>query len=132
MQQIYNPYSQYVKQNQSEIEHANPIQLVSLLLEGTTRFIKRALIAVDNKNNKEVLESIDSASKIIIHLYNCLDFEKGGDVAERLSTLYSYIIEQITHVTKHPDDKGSLNSINEVLNIILDGWKQVERKVKSV
>src|SRR4051812_2428245 len=123
MQQIYNPYSQYSKQNQSEIAQADPVKLVSLLLEGAVRFVKRALMEAENKKTKEVLESIDSASKIIIHLYGCLDFEKGGDVAERLSTLYSYIIDQITHVSKHPDDKGSLNSINEVLNIILDGWK---------
>jgi flagellar protein FliS len=132
MQQVYAPYRQYQKQQQHEVLTASPVKLVGMLLEGAILFNKRAAAALEDGRNVNALEFADRACKIVMHLYNSLDFDKGGDVAVKLGSLYSYLLDQYADFTKPTRKPGALSSINNVLSLILDGWKQIEGKQNDV
>lgn len=132
MQQVYAPYRQYQKQQQHEVLTASPVKLVGMLLEGAILFNKRAAAALEDGRNVNALEFADRACKIVMHLYNSLDFDKGGDVAVKLGSLYSYLLDQYADFTKPDRKPGALESINKVLSLILDGWKQIEGKQNDV
>lgn len=128
MQQIYSPYQRYEKQKQHEVLTASPVKLVGMLLEGAILFNKRAAVALEDGRKVNCLEFADRACKIVMHLYNCLDFDSGGEVAGKLGTLYSYLLDQYADFVKGNRKPETLASINNVLGVILEGWKQIEGK----
>ncbi len=127
MQANLNPYGQYRQQKNTIIESADRVTLISMLLEGAINYNKKALIAVEQKDQKSALEFVDYGVKIILHLYSCLNFDEGGEVAERLGTLYNYACDQYVLFQKKPDTSKELESINRILAIVLDGWKQLPK-----
>lgn len=126
MQQVYSPYQHYQKQQQHEVLTASPVKLVGMLLEGAILFNKRAMAALEDGRKVNCLEFSDRACKIVMHLYNCLDFDKGGDVAAKLASLYSYLLDQYADFVKGNRKPETLASINHILGVIYDGWKQLE------
>lgn len=126
MQQVYSPYQQYQRQKDVEVRTATPVKLIGMLLEGAILFNKKAMAAMDTAQKVKALENVDRSMKIVVHLYNCLDFDKGGEISERLAALYSYILEQFVVFMKGGCKNETLESINKILGIILDGWKQIE------
>lgn len=133
MQPTYSPYNnQYKQQRLQEIQSASRIDLIIMLLEGAVSYNRKALLAQEKGDKILILESIESASKIIMHLYSCLDFEKGGEIAKHLGDLYDYICDRYVSFRKiilrqNEQDPAVLNSINQVLGHVLEAWKQLPK-----
>ncbi len=53
---------------------------------------------------------------VLVELVSSLDFEKGGDIAQRLSDLYSYCLAESA--------TGDLTATEEVLCGLREVWKQ--------
>ncbi len=53
---------------------------------------------------------------VLVELVSSLDFEQGGDIAHRLSTLYAYCLTESA--------TGDLTAIEEVLCGLREAWKQ--------
>ncbi len=53
---------------------------------------------------------------VLVELVSSLDFEQGGDIAHRLSDLYSYCLAESA--------TGDLTATEEVLCGLRDAWKQ--------
>jgi len=131
MQQLYSPYQQYQKSKQHEVLTASPVKLVGMLLEGAILFNKKALISLEENHVVAALEFVDRSSKIIMHLYNSLDFEKGGDIASKFGSLYSYILDQSCDFIKSNRKPETLTTVNGVLATILEGWRKLEAQQNS-
>ncbi|MBF0104353.1 MAG: flagellar protein FliS [Deltaproteobacteria bacterium] len=123
MQQVYNPYAQYRNQRNHLIESADRVTLVSMLLEGAINYNKKALLALEQDDRITVLESINYATKIVLHLYSCLNFEEGGEIADRLAKLYHFICEQYVVYQKNIKNTVPVITINRILSSIHEGWK---------
>lgn len=125
---MYNPqggYSQYVQQQQLSVQAADRVTLIRMLLEGAISFNRKAQFSLEKGEKKDVLEAVDRAARIVLHLYSCLNFDEGGEVAERLGQLYNYVCDQYIIFQMDMNNYKSLESINDVLNTILEGWKQL-------
>lgn len=132
MQQIYAPHQQYRRQKEEEIRTASRVQLVIMLLEGAVCFNKKASMAIEANNRQAALENVDRASKIIMHLYESLDFEKGGALSEKLASLYNYICDRYTKfVVKKIEGPEMIQSVNTVLQTLLDAWRKIEEGEKN-
>ena len=70
-------------------------------------------------------EELERARKFLVHLYTTLDHDRGGEVAENLARLYTYVISQIdsTQATK---DLNLIESNIKILDNLRDGWKQLK------
>lgn len=83
-----NTYLNQYKKN--EVETATPEQILILLYDGAIRFLIKAKQAMADKNIQETHNNLISCENIILEFMSSLDMENGGDLAQRLYSLYDY------------------------------------------
>ncbi len=87
-----NPWKAY---RQVATQTAPPGQLVLMLYDGGIRFLERALTGFDNtdpgERNLTINNNLHRALDIVRELNVCLNTEAGGQLAQTLRNLYSYM-----------------------------------------
>jgi flagellar secretion chaperone FliS len=99
-------------------------ELVIKVYDGAIGNLHQAREHYRSNNLQSGYESMEQVKKFIVHLYTTLDEEKGGEIADKLSKIYVYIIEQINIIQATKDSKMIDDAI-EILNNIRDGWVQL-------
>jgi flagellar protein FliS len=99
--------------------------LILLLYNGALKFLGQAQEELDNDRTDVFADRVERVHRIIYHLYTTLDFDKGGEIAEKLGSLYSFVISQlyILNSTRSPE---IIEDLREILSGLKDGWKGVE------
>jgi len=123
-----NAYQQKYK-NQS-IQTASPEKLLLLMYEGAIKFIKKAIVAAEEKKIADRGMNIGRAYDIILELNNTLDHKIGGEIAKNLEQLYMFITEQLTkaNITGDPEH---LRSSLKILETLYEGWQKAIEKIKA-
>jgi flagellar secretion chaperone FliS len=123
-----NAYQQKYK-NQS-IQTASPEKLLLLMYEGAIKFIKKAIVAAEEKKIADRGMNIGRAYDIILELNNTLDHKIGGEIAKNLEQLYMFITEQLTkaNITGDPEH---LRSSLKILETLYEGWSKAIEKLKA-
>ena len=106
--------SGYSKYKKTAVESASKEKLLLMLYEGAIRFLKRAIMACENKDVPGRCENIGKAYDIILELMNTLDFKVGGEVAENLEQLYMFMTEELTRANL----TGKVDHLKNVLKIM--------------
>ncbi len=99
-------------------------ELVVKVYDGAIGSLYQAMEHYRNEELQPGYEKMEKAKKFIVHLYTTLDEEKGGEIAEKLSKIYVYLIEQINIIQATKDLKMIEDAI-EILNNVRDGWVQL-------
>lgn len=95
-----NAYSQY---QETQILSASPEQILLLLYDGAIRFTRQAMYGLEEENLTLFHHGIKSSMAIITEFSNSLDHTIGGEIAENLDALYSYMIRELTLANLHKD-----------------------------
>jgi flagellar protein FliS len=107
---------------QTAVKTANRGQIVIMLNEAAIQNVKKAAVAIDQKDIPAKGVAIGKAHDIINELLNTLDFEVGGNIAKDLERLYNFMTEQLVkanlEISKEP-----LQTVQKLLETLLDGWK---------
>lgn len=117
----------YLKQ---EVEGATPGKLVLMLYDGTIRFMKQAVKAIDSKDIEGAHNNIIKAENIIYELMSTLNMDVGGELSENLLRLYEYSVWELIHANNTKDK----SRVENVINIILplrNAWKQAVAKEEN-
>jgi flagellar secretion chaperone FliS len=77
------------------VRTANPIQLVIMLYDAAICSLKEAREHIDHKNIAGRSRSINKCISIISELQSCLNLKAGGEIADSLNRLYSYMKRRI-------------------------------------
>ena len=110
---------------ESGVMSADPHRLIVLLFEGAQTAIRAARIHMQNGNISEKGKAISKALDIINNgLAAALDQEKGGDIAERLASLYDYIARLLLAANLRNDEE-SLNQAEQLLENIASAWRDI-------
>ncbi|AJC90657.1 flagellar export chaperone FliS [Campylobacter subantarcticus] len=118
---VYNAYSQ----NQIGVESQE--KLIEMLYGGILRFSSRIKLAIQNENIEERVYYVKRASAIFIELLNCLDYEKGGEVAHYLSGLYTREL-QLLSLANIENSEARIDEVINVVKGLLEAWREVHRK----
>ncbi|AJC92419.1 flagellar protein FliS [Campylobacter subantarcticus LMG 24377] len=118
---VYNAYSQ----NQIGVESQE--KLIEMLYGGILRFSSRIKLAIQNENIEERVYYVKRASAIFIELLNCLDYEKGGEVAHYLSGLYTREL-QLLSLANIENNEARIDEVINVVKGLLEAWREVHRK----
>lgn len=116
--------NEYLK---AQIDGASPAQQLVMLYDGAIRFMGQAKEAISRNDVQARYNSNRRALEIVSYLLEILDMEKGGEVAQRLQRIYSFLIKKIMEV----DFKNSAEACEEImghLRILRSGWNGVAQK----
>lgn len=109
--------NQYIKQYQkSQIETASQEQILIMLYNGAIQFLNIAKKAMEEKDIETMHNHIIKAQKIITEFQTTLDMENGGDLAQRLYSLYAYLHKRLVEA----NIKKNADYIDEVLTHLKD------------
>ena len=94
----------------------DPHELVKLLFEGLTDRIALARSALAKNDREGRAEAVTKAQKILFGLRDSLDFDKGGELAVNLDSLYEYSIRRLVKAHAREDDSIFKEVFTSVVN----------------
>ncbi len=120
----------YQKYKNTSVQSASREKLLLMLYEGAIRFIKKAIIAIEQKDIAERGLNIGKAYDIFMELNNTLDHKSGGEIAVNLEQLYMYITDQLTQANIKGDVKP-LQSVLKITETLYQGWVEAVESLKK-
>lgn len=116
---------------ESGVMSASPHQLILMLFDGALASIRAARIQMQAGNIPEKGKAISKALDIVNNgLAAALDAERGGEIAERLASLYDYISRLLLAANLHNDEK-SLNEAQTLLEDVAAAWREIGGKAPA-
>ncbi len=116
-----NAYMSQYKNNQ--ISTATPEQILIMLYDGALRFVTHTSQAIHENDPEKKSNNINKTVAILSELSATLDHEIGGEIAENLAALYSYMIRELTAVNLN-NDHNRLENVKSILSQLRDAWVQ--------
>ncbi|MDR2625821.1 MAG: flagellar export chaperone FliS [Zoogloeaceae bacterium] len=122
-----NPTGAYAElARESDVRAASPHRLVVLLFEGAASAISVARVHASEGHFAERGANISKAIDIISNgLKASLDVQAGGELAERLSALYDYMVSRLLWANMK-NDVPTLDEVQSLLGEIHDAWRQID------
>lgn len=123
---MQNPASAYAKVGlESSVMTADAHGLILLLFEGAAAAIAQARVYMEHNDLAQRGTSISKAIDIISNgLKFSLNFDAGGDLAIRLSSLYEYIIQRLLWANMR-NDRAALDEAANLLAEIHSAWSEI-------
>ncbi len=112
---------------------ADKLRIVIMLYEGVLRFNKCAQQAIKNGQIELRNYNLNRSIDIITELRDALNMEEGGDIAQKLLSLYLFSIEHLTkgNIESNP---GYIEDVNKIFEELKGGWEHIaaNRSVEDV
>lgn len=116
---------------ESHVLSASPHKLIAMLFDGVQKQIKAARLHIENGNVAEKGKAIAKATDIVnMGLLAALDKEKGGELAERLESIYLYVGQLLLRANLK-NDVAKLDEAAELLEQIGSAWKEIQPQVEG-
>jgi len=111
----------------AEINTSDRIRVVTLMYNGAINFIKLAKekMLEGDVVNKGIF--ISKATAVIGELATSLNMNDGGKIAENLKALYDFVLDRLIDANLY-NKTESLDESVRVLEVLRDGWKELEKK----
>lgn len=121
-----NPAGAYRKAGvETKVQTATPHELVLMLYDGAITAITAAGMQIQANQTMEKGQSIGRAIDIIDGgLKACLDYQAGGQIAERLGSLYEYMCNRLLHANLH-NDRAALDEVVSLLRELKGAWEEI-------
>lgn len=110
---------------ETQLTSASPHKLILMLFDGALMSISSAKMYMAEKRTAEKGKAISKAIDIIVNgLKVSLDYEAGGELAERLGALYEYMSSRLLHANLH-NDAAALDEVDRLLREVRGGWEEI-------
>lgn len=106
---------------QGGVEDADPHRLTGLLLDGAIERITQACGQIRHGDVPGKGYSVSRAIAIVGQLRSDLDHAAGGELSQRLESLYEYVTRRLLHGQLH-GDVAALEECIRLLVPIREGW----------
>jgi len=114
----------------SIVFEATPHKLIDMLFKGAKDALVQAVGAIERKDFDAKSKKISKAIEIILNLQTYLDKEKGGDVADNLNELYTYMSTALIDANRL-NDTAKLQEVVGLLETVADGWSSMPDEYKQ-
>jgi flagellar protein FliS len=108
----------------SAILTASQSQLIVMLYDGANRFLAQAAIAMGDRQIETAHNKLRRAEMIISHLQASLDYERGGDIAPRLASIYMFCQRHLNQA-RIQADPAPIEQVRGLLGTLRDAWAQI-------
>lgn len=103
------------------------LDLILQVYDGAIGYYRTARDHYAANRLNEGYEQIEKARRCMVHLYTTLDMEAGGEIANNLSRLYSYIISQ-TDVAQASKDLNRIDDNIKILENLRQSWSALKEQ----
>ncbi len=105
---------------------ASPAELVAMLYERAIQLLRETERAIQDGRIEARHNANAKAMDVIHHLDMTLDREQGGEIAERLGSLYAFILRKLAEVDRL-NDADIPREMIALLEPIRDSWRALAR-----
>lgn len=116
---------------QTHVQSRSPLELVVMLYDGAIRFLREAQDAMIARDLVAKGRSLSRALAILNELQNNLNFEQGGELAERLDSLYTYMIGRLVDANIKSDPAG-IQECLALLDNLRGAWVEIATRPSAV
>ena len=120
-------YRKYLAQ---QIMSASPAKLVSMLYERAITLLHQTVEAIEAGEFEQRWQSNAKATEVIYHLWDTLDRERGGEIAENLNRLYGFMMMRLTMVDVENDAQAARDVIG-LLEPLQRSWHEVAERTEQ-
>ena len=104
---------------------ASPHQLIVMLFDGAQASMRAARLHMQQGNVTEKGKALSKAIDIVNNgLAAGLDYERGGEIAERLGSLYAYVVNLLLQANLKNSEKP-LDEAAQLLENIASAWREI-------
>ncbi len=114
------PLKQY---QQTNVNTSSPEKILLMLYDGAINFSRIAIEKAEKGDKGERGKYVSKAQAIVAELMNSLDHEVGGVIADRLTQLYMYVINEYVRANVN-NSVASLENTVKILSILRDTWAE--------
>ncbi len=114
----------------TDIMGMSQVDMILKVYDGAIGAIEQAGQFYVNEEMNDGHDQIERARKMLVHLYTTLDEEKGGEVAENLGKLYTYLICQLD-IVQATKDQSVIESSVKVLKNLREGWDGIATETQA-
>lgn len=104
---------------------STPHQLVLMMFTGLQDELVRAKGHIEAKRFERKASSISKSIDILNALTSALDFERGGELALRLASLYDYCVYRL-YDASHNLSVAQIEEVEGVLATLREGWEGMQ------
>ena len=108
----------------------NPAGLAARLLDKAMACLEEAIGAIECNDIETRCNTINLASEIVTTLHLGLDFDNGGETADRLGAIYRFVMAQLIRINLSGDETLARRVCN-VLTPLRDAWQEVDRRIED-
>jgi flagellar protein FliS len=105
-------------------------RILLMLYDGAIRFLEQAKVAMEQKRPDLRGARLTRAHAIISELNVTLDHEVAPELCQNLSSLYRYMLDEITEANRH-NDKTKIDTITELLTDLRGAWSEAVRQTEG-
>ena len=112
------------------VESATPHRLIQMLMEGALSKIAAAKGHMERGEIQPKGEHVGGAIAILEALKASLDVDKGGEIAQNLDDLYTYMARRL--IEAHAaNDSTVLDEVSDLLKQIKEAWEAIAEHAAS-
>lgn len=116
---------------ETHVSSADPHQLILMLFDGAILAINSAAIAMESRDIAAKVKNVSKAIEIITFgLKASLDANNGGELSERLGTLYDYMCSRLLHANAH-NVTAPLVEVAGLLRDLREAWAGIANTVRE-
>ena len=126
---MHNPAAAYSKVGvETGVSSADPHQLIIMLFDGALLSVSSASLAMQRGDIAAKGQAVSRAIDIVTNgLKASLDFDVGGELAQRLGALYDYMCARLVHANLK-NEKPALEEVSRLLSELKGAWEQIGKK----
>ena len=125
-----NPARQYQTLNaQTAVAEASPHELIDLLFKGARDRVNQAKGYLAHGDWENTAKAINACVDIVSALQASLDFEKGGEVAANLESLYDYMQRRLFRANADRD-ADALDEVADLIDTLRSAWTAIAPDVQ--
>ncbi|MFH1687160.1 MAG: flagellar export chaperone FliS [bacterium] len=113
-----------------ETHGKSQLDLILQVYNGAIKAYETASAKLANQEFDAGREELEKAKRFVVHLYTTLDTEQGGEVADNLSQLYAFVVNE-SNVVAATKDTGRIDDIVSILDNLRQGWQELRQQVQA-
>jgi flagellar protein FliS len=109
---------------QTSVQCGTPLELVVKLYDAAIMNIVKAGDALAKGDLRGKRDGVSKTLAIVAELQNSLDLKAGGQIADSLDSLYTYVTGRMVEFNVKRDVKA-LDEAHKLLSTLREGWQQI-------